>query len=245
MLIGARGQVSSLTSTRRARSTTGTIVTRMVRTATQRAAAPTAEDLRERRASRRLCLPRQKNESAPLVIKDLSDISLASPPAMGDARRRRASGCGAARLPDARHRGDRRGDLIDRQGRPDDASSLHGPRRWVFDRARHRCGGWRRAPLRLGARGRHDAAPGLLGRQAANEGREPTGERRLCKLFALGAATLTRNARSRADRASEWQQGVLARRLVKVAVMAQAAKTTRIAWAVLTSGKTYAPKAAA
>jgi hypothetical protein len=70
----------------------------MVRTATQRAAAPTAEDLRERRASRRLCLPRQKNESAPLVIKDLSDISLASPPAMGDARRRRASGCGAARF---------------------------------------------------------------------------------------------------------------------------------------------------
>lgn len=67
----------------------------------------------------------------------------------------------------------------------------------------------------------------------------------MCKLFALGAATLTRNARSRADRASEWQQGVLARRLVKVAVMAQAAKTTRIAWAVLTSGKTYAPKAAA
>ena len=54
-----------------------------------------------------------------------------------------------------------------------------------------------------------------------------------------------RNARSRDDRASTWQRGILARRPMKVAVMAQAAKTARIAWAVLTSGKDYAPPAAA
>jgi transposase len=51
-----------------------------------------------------------------------------------------------------------------------------------------------------------------------------------------------RNARSRPERATEWQRGVLARRPVKVAVMAEAAKMTRIAWAVLTSGERYAPR---
>jgi len=45
-------------------------------------------------------------------------------------------------------------------------------------------------------------------------------------------------------RANEWQRGVLARRPVKVAVLAQAAKTARIAWAVLTSGEAYRPPAA-
>jgi transposase len=63
------------------------------------------------------------------------------------------------------------------------------------------------------------------------------GENRLRKLFALGAATLMRNARSREDRATRWQRGVLARRPMKVAVMAQAAKTARIAWAMLASGE--------
>lgn len=51
------------------------------------------------------------------------------------------------------------------------------------------------------------------------------GESRLRKLFALGAVTLLRNARSRDDRATQWQRGILARRPMKVAVMAQAAKT--------------------
>jgi transposase len=70
------------------------------------------------------------------------------------------------------------------------------------------------------------------------------GESRLRKLFALGAVTLLRNARSRDNRATQWQRGILARRPMKVAVMAQAAKTARIVWAVLTSGKEYAPAAA-
>ncbi|MGQ0445603.1 MAG: IS110 family transposase [Beijerinckiaceae bacterium] len=65
------------------------------------------------------------------------------------------------------------------------------------------------------------------------------GDIRLRKLFALGASTIMRNARSRPDRASFWQRGILARRPMKVAVLAQAAKTARIAWAMLRSGETY------
>jgi transposase len=71
------------------------------------------------------------------------------------------------------------------------------------------------------------------------------GESRLRKLFALGAVTLMRNARSHEERATKWQTGILARRPMKVAVMAQAAKTARIAWAVLVSGKQYVRPAAA
>ena len=92
---------------------------------------------------------------------------------------------------------------------------------------------------------------GMTPRETSSAGKRRTkglsrqGESRLRKLFALGAAMLMRNARSRDDRASTWQRGILARRPMKVAVMAQAAKTARIAWAVLTSGKDYAPPAAA
>jgi transposase len=68
---------------------------------------------------------------------------------------------------------------------------------------------------------------------------------RLRKLFALGAATLMRNARSRDERATAWQHGILARRPMKVAVLAQAAKTARIVWAVLVSGNEYASPAIA
>jgi transposase len=65
------------------------------------------------------------------------------------------------------------------------------------------------------------------------------GDIRLRKLLALGASTVMRNARSRTDRATAWQRGILARRPVKVAVLAQAAKNARIAWALLVSGETY------
>ena len=65
------------------------------------------------------------------------------------------------------------------------------------------------------------------------------GDIRLRKLFALGASTIMRTARARDDRATAWQRGILARRPVKVAVLAQAAKTARIAWAMLISGEAY------
>ena len=92
---------------------------------------------------------------------------------------------------------------------------------------------------------------GMTPRENSSAGKRRTGglsrqgESRLRKLFALGAVTLMRNARSRDDRATQWQRGILARRPMKVAVMAQAAKTARIAWAVLTSGRSYAPPSAA
>jgi transposase len=65
------------------------------------------------------------------------------------------------------------------------------------------------------------------------------GEMRLRKLFALGASTIMRHLRSRPERGSAWQQGILARRPIKVAVLAQAARNARIAWAMLQSGDIY------
>jgi transposase len=65
------------------------------------------------------------------------------------------------------------------------------------------------------------------------------GEMRLRKLLALGASTTMRHVRSSPERASEWQRGILARRPVKVAVVAQAARNARIAWAMLQSGQCY------
>jgi transposase len=86
------------------------------------------------------------------------------------------------------------------------------------------------------------ASSGLKRRQG---GISRQGDIRLRKLLALGASTVMRNARSRADRATEWQRGILARRPVKVAVLAQAAKTARIAWAMLTAGTTFRQPAGA
>jgi len=90
---------------------------------------------------------------------------------------------------------------------------------------------------------------GLTPRESSSAGKRKTkgvsrqGESRLRKLFALGAATLMRNARARPERATAWRRGILARRPMKVAVLAQAAKTARIAWAILTSGAPYAAPA--
>ena len=46
----------------------------------------------------------------------------------------------------------------------------------------------------------------------------------------------------RTDRLSTWIQSLIARRGYKKAIVALAAKNARIAWAVLSSGKPYAPK---
>jgi transposase len=65
------------------------------------------------------------------------------------------------------------------------------------------------------------------------------GDRSLRRLFVLGASSGLRQARAHPDKASPWLRGLLARRPVKVAVVAQAAKTARILWAVLTSGEAF------
>lgn len=86
---------------------------------------------------------------------------------------------------------------------------------------------------------------GLTPRQHASAGKQHSrgisrqGDHGLRKLFVLGASNLMRHARTRSDRATAWQRGILARRPVKVAVLAQAAKNARIAWAVLVSGETF------
>jgi transposase len=87
---------------------------------------------------------------------------------------------------------------------------------------------------------------GLTPRQASSaettrSGRiSKQGDEPLRRLFVLGAA----NALRRPDKASPWMKGLLARRPPKVAMIAQAARTARIAWAVLVSGKEYRPNAA-
>lgn len=74
-----------------------------------------------------------------------------------------------------------------------------------------------------------------------DKGISRAGDSRLRSLFVLGASTVMRHVRTRSDRASEWQRGILARRPVKVAVVAQAARNARIAWALLRSGEVYQP----
>lgn len=67
------------------------------------------------------------------------------------------------------------------------------------------------------------------------------GDNGVRKLLVLGASALLRQRRAAPERATEWQRGILARRPVKVAVVAQAAKNARIAWALLQSGEPYRP----
>jgi transposase len=77
------------------------------------------------------------------------------------------------------------------------------------------------------------------GEKRRSGGISRAGDGSLRRLFVLGASSWLRQAGSRPDKAGPWLTGILARRPVKVAVVAQAAKTARIAWAVLSSGKDY------
>lgn len=96
------------------------------------------------------------------------------------------------------------------------------------------------------ARGRDFAAwCGLTRRvdQSADKRRQRgisrQGDSGVRKLLVLGASTVMRYSRAQPERGTAWQRGILARRPVKVAVVAQAAKNARIAWAMLRSGESY------
>jgi transposase len=65
------------------------------------------------------------------------------------------------------------------------------------------------------------------------------GDHSLRRLMVLGAANMARHAKAKPSEARAWLLGVMARRPVKVAMIAQAAKTARIAWALLCSGEDY------
>jgi transposase len=71
------------------------------------------------------------------------------------------------------------------------------------------------------------------------------GDEGVRKLLVLGASSHLRCVRAKPDAGSPWIRGVLARRPVKVAVVAQASKTARILWAMLRSGQEYRAPAAA
>ena len=64
------------------------------------------------------------------------------------------------------------------------------------------------------------------------------GQRSLRTLLILGASAHLRQQRSR-DAPDPWLAGLLARRPVKVAAVAQAAKTARIVWAMLAKNQDY------
>jgi transposase len=65
------------------------------------------------------------------------------------------------------------------------------------------------------------------------------GDRSLRRLLVLGASGALRHVRAKPGAGSPWIRGLLARRPVKVAVVAQAAKTARIVWAVLAKNEDY------
>ncbi|HEX4183122.1 MAG TPA: IS110 family transposase [Caulobacteraceae bacterium] len=69
------------------------------------------------------------------------------------------------------------------------------------------------------------------------------GDRGLRRLLVLGASSHLRHIKARPQDQTHWIRGVLARRPVRVAVVAQAAKTARIVWALLQSEQTYQPAA--
>ncbi|MBV8770661.1 MAG: IS110 family transposase [Hyphomicrobiales bacterium] len=65
------------------------------------------------------------------------------------------------------------------------------------------------------------------------------GDRYLRRLLVLGATTLIRHARTRTAAEAPWLKGLLERRPARLASVAQANKTARIAWALLTKGEGY------
>lgn len=94
--------------------------------------------------------------------------------------------------------------------------------------------------------GRHFAAwLGLTPRITGTGGKTRTGpitkqgNQPLRRLLVLGATSWLRRARANPEKASPWLRGMLARRPAKVVAVAQAARTARILWAMLTHNQPY------
>ena len=133
-------------------------------------------------------------------------------------------------------------------GSSGDAAARRHPRRRRLDRARDRRCDRRRQAVRLGPRLRrlvrastprqYIRAP-AKGATRASVARATSG----CASCSRSAPARSCATPARAPIAPrQWQRGILARRPVKVAVLAQAAKTARIAWAILVSGETWQPR---
>jgi transposase len=94
--------------------------------------------------------------------------------------------------------------------------------------------------------GRHFAAwLGLAPRISGTGGKTHTGSitkqgnQPLRRLLVLGATAWLRQVRANPEKGSPWLRGLLARRPAKVVAVAQAARTARILWAMLTHNQPY------
>lgn len=100
------------------------------------------------------------------------------------------------------------------------------------------------------ASARHFAAwIGLVPKQNSSGGKlrqggiSKAGDRYLRRLLVLGASTVIRHNRAKADEG--WLASLIARRPTMVAAVAQANKAARIVWALLARGGTYDPRRSA
>jgi transposase len=86
---------------------------------------------------------------------------------------------------------------------------------------------------------------GLVPKQNSSGGKErqggisKQGDRYLRRLLVLGAIAVIRHARTKTTAEFTWLRGVLDRRPVRLASVAQANKTARIVWALLARGEAY------
>ena len=91
---------------------------------------------------------------------------------------------------------------------------------------------------------------GLVPKQNSSGGKErqggisKQGDRYLRRLLVLGATAVIRHARTKDTAEMAWLRAILDRRPVRLASVAQANKTARIVWALLTRGGTYRDAAA-
>jgi transposase len=65
------------------------------------------------------------------------------------------------------------------------------------------------------------------------------GDQTVRRLLVLGATAWLRQVQARPEKASPWLRGMMARRPRKVVAVAQAARTARILWAMLTHNQPY------
>ncbi len=84
-----------------------------------------------------------------------------------------------------------------------------------------------------------DAAAELERRQATAGRTSKRGDKYIRCLLVAGAVAVLRHTRNRPTKDAAWVRGLLARRPTKVAAVALANKTARIAWAVMTRGEAY------
>lgn len=86
---------------------------------------------------------------------------------------------------------------------------------------------------------------GLVPKQHSSGGKQrqggisKQGDRTLRRLLVLGATAVIRHARTKTTPQTAWLRGVLERRPARLASVAQANKTARIVWALLTRGESY------